>query len=170
MTPTVSPLSLTLEAVQALVDQNNRVCDAQNGRALDVYVNACHDWVANGIQFRAKGMPLPDKPTQPSRLHVSNVTNGTATSVTSTWTLGPDVLGNPCPDLPPATLPAGIVQLGRLLVSSPSGTYYAVGLQDTTPAGQIVTQDGHSYMKVQSAGAAGTNADGSVPGWYLLIS
>lgn len=174
MTPTVSPASLSAADLANMTAQANAICNNQDSIALANFATACSNWTAQNLQLRANGKATTDKPTQPKAWHAAVSLSADGTQVISVFTLGPDVLGQPCPDLPSATIPTGTVSLGAQLTGVPgapaAGNYFACGATDTTPGGKTVSIGGHTYLKVQSPGAATTNSDGSVPGWYLMLS
>lgn len=169
-----SPLSLTQESIQNLLNQSNNYASFQNNYNLTNYKNACTDWMANNLRNRDNKIQLTIKPIQPLVVHVNPTLSQDGTSISFNWSQGPDYLGDPCPDLPEVNLPAGFTVLGQQLTGVPGnptpGVYFASGIHDTTPGGKTALINGHSYLKVQSPGAMGTNSDGSVPGWYLMLS
>jgi len=162
---TQSPASLTATAIQGLITQDQAYVATQNSQALANFNLSCTNWTGTNIQNRAVKQPITTAPVQPPVLHVVATVSANGISVNALFTWGPDLLGSPCPPLPSAALPPGNVQVGQALGQN----YYAVGLQDTIPIGQIVTTGGHEHLKVASIAGTTPNSDGSQPGYYILI-
>lgn len=129
------PLPLTEVAYQAAVLAGiQQSVEHHNAQAELNYKLACDNWLVNNQQRRDLDLPLTPKPVQPASHVVRNIDGQDGTIWV--WTESGELLGDPCPDLPPLpeAPPEGQVRIGQHV----HGSFYQCLGADTMPAGATV--------------------------------